>query len=121
MLRSWICAVLVMLQSRICVVWVMSQSWIHAVWGMLQFRISAVWVMSQSWICYSLGYVTSLGYIAIWEVSSLGYVQSGICYSLGYVTVWVMSSLGCVSLGYVAVWVMLQSRLQIVWVSVILG
>ena len=74
-----------------------------------------------SGICYSLGYVTSLGYIAIWEVSSLGYVQSGICYSLGYVTVWVMSSLGCVSLGYVAVWVMLQSRLQIVWVSVILG
>ena len=37
--------------------------------------------MLQSRICYSPGYVTSLGYGTIWEVSSSRYILSGICYS----------------------------------------
>ena len=58
-----------------------------------------------------LGNVTSLGYITIWKVSSLGYVVSGICYGLGFTLHY---SLGFVKSGlhqqsYVVVWVGLQS------------
>ena len=83
--------------------------------------LCAVWVLLQSWICYSMGYVTSIGYVTVWEVFSLGNTLSGICYSLGYVTVWVMSSLGRISLCYVVVCVMLQSGISLVCVKSSLG
>ena len=69
----------------------------------------------KSRICHSLGYVT------VWEESSLGFVLSGICYSLCYVSVRVVSSLCYVTVWDVSQSGLLQSGLGQVWVKSSLG